>query len=49
VRIVIIKGYARRYRAECARRWGPSVAVGPAAAAPGRSTLISYLPPWRIL
>ena len=34
VRIVIIKGYARRYRAECARRWGPSIPVGPAAAAP---------------
>lgn len=34
VRIVIIKGYARRYRAECARRWGPAVLVGPAAAAP---------------
>jgi hypothetical protein len=49
VRIVIIKGYARRYRAECARRWGPSVPVGPAAAAPGRFTLISYLTPWRIL
>lgn len=34
VRIVIIKGYAGRYRAECARRWGPGIAVGPAAAAP---------------
>jgi hypothetical protein len=22
-RIVIVKGYARRYRAACARRWGP--------------------------
>lgn len=49
VRIVIIKGYARRYRAECARRWGPSVPVGPAAAAPGRFTPISYVTPWRIL
>lgn len=36
VRIVIIKGYARRYRAECARRWGPGIPVGPAAdASPG--------------
>jgi len=34
VRIVIIKGYARRYRAECARRWGPGIAVGPVATAP---------------
>jgi hemerythrin-like domain-containing protein len=33
VRIAIIKGYARRYRAECERRWGPGVAVGPAASA----------------
>lgn len=29
VRIVIIKGYDRRYRAECARRWGPGIGVGP--------------------
>jgi hypothetical protein len=28
-RIVIVKGYARRYRAACARRWGPDVNVAP--------------------
>ena len=27
--IVIVKGYARRYRAACARRWGTDVNVGP--------------------
>lgn len=30
VRLVILHGYARRYRTACARRWGPQVAVGPA-------------------
>jgi hemerythrin-like domain-containing protein len=29
VRLVIVKGYARRYRAACARRWGPGVNVAP--------------------
>jgi hemerythrin-like domain-containing protein len=28
-RIIILKGYARRYRAACARRWGPGVNVDP--------------------
>jgi hemerythrin-like domain-containing protein len=28
-RIIILKGYARRYRAACARRWGPGVNVAP--------------------
>jgi hemerythrin-like domain-containing protein len=28
-RIIIVKGYARRYRASCARRWGPDVNVAP--------------------
>jgi hemerythrin-like domain-containing protein len=31
VRIVIEKGYARRYRRACALRWGPRVPVGPRA------------------
>jgi len=46
---IIIKGYAQRYRAGCARRWGPGVPAGLAAAAPHRFTPISYLTPWRIL
>jgi hemerythrin-like domain-containing protein len=29
VRVVILKGYRRRYRTNCARRWGPHVFVGP--------------------
>ena len=29
VRIVILKGYARRYRAACSLRWGPAVSVAP--------------------
>jgi hemerythrin-like domain-containing protein len=29
VRIIVLKGYARRYRAACRRRWGPEVEVGP--------------------
>lgn len=32
-RIIIVKGYARRYRASCARRWGPGVNVAPQPAA----------------
>jgi hypothetical protein len=28
-RIVILKGYARRYRAACSLRWGPAVNVAP--------------------
>jgi hemerythrin-like domain-containing protein len=30
VRLVLVRGFARAYRAACARRWGPDVAVGPA-------------------
>jgi hypothetical protein len=29
VRVIVLKGYARRYRAACRRRWGPEVEVGP--------------------
>jgi hypothetical protein len=29
VRVLIVKGFARRYRAACARRWGPEVPVAP--------------------
>jgi hemerythrin-like domain-containing protein len=32
-RIIIVKGYGRRYRAACARRWGPGVNVTPQPAA----------------
>jgi hypothetical protein len=28
-RIIILKGYARRYQAACALRWGPGVNVAP--------------------
>ena len=45
VRIIIIKGYARRYRAGCARRWGPGIAVGPAAAAPPAEGRPEFTPP----
>jgi hemerythrin-like domain-containing protein len=31
VRVVLVKGYAGRYRRACARRWGPELAVGPLA------------------
>ncbi|HEU4349878.1 MAG TPA: hemerythrin domain-containing protein [Actinoplanes sp.] len=30
VRVVLVRGFARAYRTECARRWGPGVPVGPA-------------------
>jgi hemerythrin-like domain-containing protein len=29
VRLIVLKGYARRYRAACRRRWGPEVSVRP--------------------
>ena len=29
VRVIIVRGYAGRYRKACATRWGPDVAVGP--------------------
>jgi iron-sulfur cluster repair protein YtfE (RIC family) len=29
VRVIVLKGYARRYRNACHRRWGPEVEVGP--------------------
>ncbi len=29
VRVVILRGYAGRYRKACATRWGPDIAVGP--------------------
>ncbi len=28
-RLLIVKGFARRYRKACRRRWGPGLAVGP--------------------
>lgn len=31
-RLLIVKGFARRYRTACLLRWGPGVAVGPLAA-----------------
>ena len=31
VRLVLLKGFGRRYRRECAARWGPEVPVGPLA------------------